>query len=463
MYLTVISGSCWLFLESAAFFDRVQFFFLAKMSVLTNNVRMKPDTTSCSERQKRPRFDWREDLLHSRDVNARDGEAYGFVLSWYEEWRVKRNLLPGRESAGQWWREAVKSKQRQEWQLPQWAAAMRWFLAWLKVCQEQGGDGLGIPERLKRAVHTTGARRGLAVRTRETYAGWLARFGVYAGSESRVMDETVARDWLTMLVEKEKVAYATQKQALNALVFFYRDVCGREEVDLQVKLRKTSRRQPVILTRGELMALMDKLEPVYRTTALLQYGAGLRVSEVVRLRIKDIDLERGVLTVHSGKGDKDRESIIPACLKEDLSRQIEESRQYWQEDRAAGVAGVFQPDALARKMPRAAEKFSWHWLFCMDHISRDSGSGIIRRHHLNEKTYGEAVTRAAERSGILKRVTTHVLRHSFATDLLRSGADIRTVQELLGHADVKTTEIYAHAVELGKGVMSPLDRMAGAY
>ena len=424
-----------------------------------NHDMSAPEERQDSTLQGKSRFDWREDLLHSRDVKARDVDAYGFALSWYEEWRVKRALAPGRESAEQWWLQAVKSKEREEWQLLQWAAAMRWFLAWLKVCQEQGGDGLGIPERLKRAVHTMGARRGLAVRTRETYAGWLVRFGVYAGSESRVMDETVARDWLTMLVEKEKVAYATQKQALNALVFFYRDVCGREEVDLQVKLRKTSRRQPVILTRVELMALMDKLEPLYKTTALLQYGAGLRVSEVVRLRIKDIDLERCVVTVHSGKGDKDRESIIPACLRESLSRQMEESRRFWQEDRAAGVAGVFLPDALARKMPRAGEKFIWHWLFCMDHISRDPGSGIIRRHHMNEKTYGEAVTRAAERAGILKRVTTHVLRHSFATDLLRSGADIRTVQELLGHADVKTTEIYAHAVELGKGVMSPLDRV----
>lgn len=246
---------------------------------------------------------------------------------------------------------------------------------------------------------------------------------------------------------------------MTALVFFYRDVCGRKEVNLQVKLKKTSRRQPVILTRAELMALMDRLEPLYKRVAMLQYGAGLRISEVVRVRIKDVDLERGVVTVRSGKGDKDRESIIPKCLKEDLTQQIDESRRYWQQDRAAGVAGVYLPDALGRKMPRAAEKFPWHWLFCMDHLSRDSDTGVVRRHHLHEKTYGEAVTRAAERAGILKRVTTHALRHSFATDLLRSGADIRTVQELLGHADVKTTEIYAHAVELGKGVMSPLDRM----
>jgi integron integrase len=416
-------------------------------------------TKSPTVQRARLRFDWREDLLHSRDVPARDVDAYGFALSWYEEWRVKRHLDPGRESAGQWWQQAVKSKAREEWQLRQWAEAMRWFLSWLKLCQDQGGDGLGIPERLKRAVQKTGARRGLAVRTRDTYASWLARFGVYAGSESRVMEQTVARDWLTMLVEKEKVSYATQKQALNALVFFYRDVCGQEEVDLQVKLRKTSRRQPVILTRKELMALMDQLEPLYKKVALLQYGAGLRISEVVRVRIKDVDLERGVITVRSGKGDKDRESIIPTCLKEDLARQMDESRQHWKEDRAAGVAGVYLPEALARKMPRAAESFPWHWLFCMDHLSQDSLTGIVRRHHVHEKTYGEAVTRAAERAGIHKRVTTHVLRHSFATDLLRSGADIRTVQELLGHADVTTTEIYAHAVELGKGVMSPLDRV----
>lgn len=228
---------------------------------------------------------------------------------------------------------------------------------------------------------------------------------------------------------------------------------------MQVKLRKTSRRQPVILSRFELMSLMDKIEPRYKTAALLQYGSGLRLSELVSLRVKDVDLERGVVTVHAGKGDKDRESIIPNCLKAALAENLDEARLYWREDREKKVAGVALPGALARKMPKAGEKPGWYWVFCADHLSQDPESGIMRRHHLHEKVYAEAITRAATAAGIVKRVTTHVLRHAFATHLLRNGTDIRTLQELLGHVDVKTTEIYAHAVDLGneKGVISPLD------
>ena len=412
--------------------------------------------------KKQKHFDWREDLAYSRDLNPREIEAFGYVLGWLEDWRVKHDLAPGRDAACRWWLEVAKGKDRPAWQLRQWEQAIRWFLAWLAACQKKGGDGQCIPERLKAAVHSAGSRRGLALKTRQSYAGWLARFGVFAGTEQKVMDESVARAWLSMLVEKEKVAYATQKQALNALVFFYRDVCGREEIDLQVKLRKTSRRQPVILSRAELMSLMDKVEPRYKTAALLQYGAGLRLSELVRLRVKDVDLERGVVTIHAGKGDKDRESIIPNCLKAALAENLNEARRYWREDREKKVAGVALPGALERKMPKAGEKLGWYWVFCADHLSQDPESGLTRRHHLHEKVYAEAIARAAVAAGIVKRVTTHVLRHAFATHLLRNGTDIRTLQELLGHSDVKTTEIYAHAVDLGngKGITSPLDVVA---
>lgn len=409
----------------------------------------------------KPRFDWREDLTKARDLTTRDIEAYGYVLGWIEDWRQKRDLPAGREAARRWWKEVAKSKERPEWQLRQWEEAIRWFLAWLEICEKAGGDARSLPERLRDAVHHTGARRGLALKTRQTYAGWMMRFAGFAGTARRVMSETVAREWLSTLVDKEKVAFATQKQALNALVFFYRDVCGREELDLQVKMRKTGRRQPVILNRGELMGLIEKLEDHYKTAALLQYGAGLRLKELTSLRIKDVDLERGVVTIHAGKGDKDRETVIPNCLKDALSLKIEESLRYWEEDRSKGVAGVALPGALARKMPRAGEKPGWYWLFCADHLSEDPESGVLRRHHLHPKVYAEAIRRAAENAGIRKRVTTHALRHSFATDLIRGGTDIRTLQELLGHADVKTTEIYAHAAEIGneRGVRSPLDRV----
>ena len=426
-----------------------------------NSVRMNGDSSPIGKR--RPRFDWREDLSHSRDLTRREIDAYGYVLGWIEDWRVRKDLPAGRDAARAWWREVAKAKERPEWQLRQWEEAIRWYLSWLEICLRQGGDGKSVPERLKDAVHHAGARRGLALKTRQTYAAWMARFGGYAGTEQRVLDEAVAREWLSVLVDKEKVAFATQKQALNALVFFYRDVCGRDEVDLQVKMRRTAPRQPVILNRAELIGLIEKLEDRYRTAALLQYGAGLRLKELVGLRLKDVDLERGVITVRAGKCDKDRETLIPNCLKEALSQKIDESLKYWEEDRRKGVAGVALPGALARKMSRCGEKPGWHWLFCAEDLSMDPESGVIRRHHLHPKVYAEAISRAAENAGIMKRVTTHALRHAFATDLIRGGTDIRTLQELLGHADVRTTEIYAHAAEIGneRGVKSPLDQICG--
>ena len=207
--------------------------------------------------------------------------------------------------------------------------------------------------------------------------------------------------------------------------------------------------------------IKNRQSSIYPPAARLQYGAGLRLSELVTLRIKDVDLESGVLTIHAGKGDKDRVTVIPNSLKEELREEMRKARVFWDEDRANHVPGVALPGALARKMPRAGEKWAWMWLFPADHLSTDPESGVFRRHHLHEKVYAAAVGRASEAAGIAKRVTSHALRHAFATDLLRGGTDIRTLQELLGHADVKTTEIYAHAAKIGNdmGVRSPLDRL----
>lgn len=412
---------------------------------------------------RKKRYSWREDLSCSRDLSPREIDAYGYVLSWIEDWRVKNDLPAGREAAKRWWVEVGREKIRPEWQLRQWTEAIRWFLAWLEICNKEGGDARTLPERMKAAVYHAGARRGLALKTRQTYAGWLARFGIFAGTEQRVMKSMVARDFLVHLVEKEKVAFSTQKQALNALVFFYKDVCGWEEVDLHVRLRKTGKRAHVVLSKTELMGLIEKLEIHYKTPALLQYGSGLRLSELTQLRIKDVDVERGVITIHGGKGDKDRETIIPNCLKTALEKEIAKARALWKTDRENDVPGVALPGALARKMPKAGIKLAWMWLFPADHLSTDPESGIVRRHHLHPKSYAEAIRRAAEAAGITKRVTSHALRHAFATHLSQGGTDIRTLQDLLGHADVKTTETYVHAAAIGnsKGLRSPLDALAG--
>ena len=406
-------------------------------------------------------YDWREDMLAARDLSPREKDRYGFAVGWFDTWRIRKELPPGAESARRFWREEVLRKPRERWQLQQWTEAMRWYLHWFGLCQKAGKPAISVAERMGKAVHTVGARRGLSRSTRKSYGGWVIRFGAWVGTAQRALDESLAREWLSELIEKTKISFNTQKVALNALVFFYRDVCGREEVDLRVKMRKRQPHIPVVLNLEEVFALIEKLEPRYQGPGRLQYGSGLRLSELVSLRIKDVDLERGLVTVRDGKGEKDRVTILPACLRAGLERQIAVAREYWEEDRRNDAPGVYLPNALSRKMPKAAKSWAWMWLFPADHLSRDPESGIVRRHHLHDKVYGEAIKRAASKMGTAKRITSHVLRHSFATHLLEGGTDIRTVQELLGHADVKTTEIYTHTVKFsnGKGVRSPLDRV----
>ncbi|MGB6222963.1 integron integrase [Haloferula sp.] len=395
----------------------------------------------------------------SRNLERREIEAYGFLIAWFEERRVRAGMEPGRAAAIWFWKEVVLAKERKEWQLDQWSAAMVWYLNWLKLCLERGDEARTLPERMKAAVHQTGARRGLALTTRKTYGGWVARFGSWAGTARQAMNEEAARQWLTELVSETKISFATQKQALNALVFFFRDVCGREEVNLQVKMRKRQPRIHVILARSEVMGIVAKLEPMYRPMAALQYGAGLRLKELCRLRVKDIDLKRGTVTIHCGKGDRDRVSIIPAILQPVLEAQLERVKCLWEGDQKSETPGVAMPGALARKFPLAGKKLAWQWVFPGPELSLDPESKILRRHHIHSGVYGNAFRRAAEKVVADKRVTTHALRHAFATHLLESGTDIRTLQELLGHAHVSTTEIYAHVAKVGndRGVRSPMD------
>ena len=405
--------------------------------------------------------DWRSDLEASRDLSVPEKKSFAVLLGWFEKWRVSAGLEAGVEAGRVFWRAQVLAKDRQDWQLDQWAEAMRWFLGWLEMARREGGEVRSLAERVRIAVDGAGARRGLALRTRRTYGGWVARFAGWAGTAKAVMDEGKARDWLSTLVTERRVSFATQKQALNALAFFYKDVCGREAPELGVELRRTERRVPSVLTVGEMAELLRNLPENCRLAAELQYGAGLRLAEVVSLRVKDVDTGRGQVVVRGGKGDKDRVTVLPAKLVERIAEQKRENRKLHDGDREAGLPGVALGGALERKFPRAGERWEWFWLFPAKGISTDPDSGVRRRHHLHPKVYSEHVKTAAAAAGIEKRVTTHVLRHSFATHLLESGTDIRTLQELLGHADVKTTEIYTHVAQgVGRtGVRSPLDAL----
>ena len=390
--------------------------------------------------------------------------------------RLRNELEAGREAAKSFWRTEVlrEGRQREPWQLEQWEAAVRWYLNWLKACAEAEADHRSLPERLRTAVNSAGARRGLARRTKQCYGAWAARYGAFAGGEREVMQEETATRFLTSVVEDDDCAYTTQKQALNALAFFFKQVCGVENPVFNVKLRKTGARVPVVLSKEETQQLFGHLKDStktmkrakkprnrYQLAARLQYGAGLRRAELVGLRVKDVDLARGTISVRQGKGDKDRMTVLPKALVEDLAGQIEESRLIWLKDRDAKLPGVSIPGALSRKFRRAAESFEWHWVFPAIQPSVDPESGIRRRHHLHGQVYNEAIKRAAKAAGINKRVTSHALRHSFATHLLEDGTDLRKIQELMGHEEITTTEIYLHVAigSNGLGVKSPLDEI----
>ena len=424
------------------------------------------------------RWCWRKDLSEFRGLTDRERAGFLLVLEWFENFRLRHELPAGRDAAKVFWKTEViqEDREREDWQLEQWGDAIHWYLNWLGACSESGADHRSLPERLRSAVHSSGSRRGLAERTKQCYGAWAARYAKFAGSEYEVMQVATATKFLTSVVADEDCAYATQKQALNALAHFFKYVLGVKEPVFGVKLRDTGTRIPVVMSQPETQRVFEKIETPdgrYALAARLQYGAGLRLSELVRLRIQDVDVGRGTLTVRRGKGDKDRVTVLPKSLREEVAKQIESAREMWQKDRSEGLAGVYIPGALARKFRQAAESFEWFWLFPARQVSNDPASrgyagtspesGIRRRHHLHGKVYNEAIKRAASAAGIEKRVTSHALRHSFATHLLENGTDLRTIQDLLGHEDISTTEIYLHVATgvNGLGVVSPLDRLVG--
>jgi integron integrase len=252
---------------------------------------------------------------------------------------------------------------------------------------------------------------------------------------------------------------SSQAQCLNALVFLYKFVLGKPLGDVSsfVKAQRV-KKMPVVLSKGEVLRLLEALEPQSRLMCQLLYGAGLRCMECVRLRVKDVDLERGIITLCDTKGGTGRTTMLPQSSIAPLREQIARARRLWEKDRADGVPGVGLPGAFERKDPKAGERWEWFWVWPSRALSPDPRSGVVRRHHVMEDNIQRAVKKAAERTGIAKRVSPHVLRHSFATHLLEAGKDIRTIQTLMGHRDVATTMIYTHVAKVpGLGVRSPLD------
>ncbi len=327
-------------------------------------------------------------------------------------------------------------------------------------------DSAGVYEpgggkKLLACVREAIRARHYSLRTEEAYCQWIRRYILFQQKRHPLeMGEGEINTFLSHLATKGRVAASTQNQALAALLFLYRDVLGREIGQLEGVVRaKRSVRLPVVLSHTEVRAVLDRMDGTPKLMASLLYGAGLRLMECMRLRVKDLDFGRGEITVRGGKGDKDRATVLPSSLVAQLKDHLTRVKALRERDLAAGYGEVVFPGALARKYPGAPKEWGWQWVFPSSTRSRDPRTGKVGRHHANERALQRAVRQAARGAGITKPVGPHTFRHCFATHLLESGQDIRTVQELLGHSDLSTTMIYTHALNRGaRGVLSPIDR-----
>ena len=303
-----------------------------------------------------------------------------------------------------------------------------------------------------------------AIKTEQAYVEWIKRFILFHQKRHPdEMGESEIAAFLTHLVVDRNVAPATQGQALNALIFLYRKVLNRPVGEIPGIVRSKKKiKVPVVLTQREVSDLLAKLEGVHWLTGCLLYGSGLRLMECIRLRVKEIDFERLSITVKCGKGGKDRVVTLARELVVPLQRHLESVKTVHERDIAEGFGSVYLPYALSRKCPGASISWAWQYVFPASRRSMDPRTGVIQRHHISESSVQKSVKGAVRKAGILRPASCHTLRHSFATHLLERGADIRTVQEQLGHSDVKTTEIYTHVIGRGgSAVISPLETIFG--
>jgi len=304
-------------------------------------------------------------------------------------------------------------------------------------------------------------------RTERSYMEWSERFIHYLSNVRKKdvraggLDSADVRDFLSYLALKRRVSASTQNQAFNALLFLFRDILKTELGDLSKTVRaKRGQRLPVILTPEEVREMFEHVKGLNLLMLQLLYGSGLRLMEVARLRVKDIDFGSNLIFVRASKGDKDRTTILPQRVKDGLKVQLDEVKKLHDKDLAAGHGEVYLPDALERKYPHAAKEWGWQYVFPSSRLSVDPRSGKVRRHHISEKTIQNAVKEAVKKAGIVKHASVHTLRHSFATHLLMNGVNIREIQNLLGHKHLETTMIYTHVLRHMVTVpISPLDNL----
>ena len=299
--------------------------------------------------------------------------------------------------------------------------------------------------------------------TEKTYVYWIKSFiHFHKLRHPKEMSSPEVNEYLTHLAVNKKIAPATQNQALCALVYLYKHVLNQPlgENSIHAVRARTHRNLPVVLSIKQVKQLLENMNGLPKLMAQIIYGTGLRKNEVHRLRVKDLDFDRNQISVKRGKGGKDRPLPLPIACKDDLLKQLEFVKQLHLKDLRDNINGVELPYALERKEPNAGKALSWQWVFPSLRLSKDPRSLITRRHHMHPSVFAKHLKKAVEKSEINKKVTTHVFRHSFATHLLESGSDIRTVQELLGHTDVRTTHIYTHVLNRNpSGTLSPLDKL----
>jgi integron integrase len=357
------------------------------------------------------------------------------------------------------------AKRHEDWQVKQADTALRLYDYFLsRAISPATGEPSSHEEKwriLEEKMRNTLRLRHRSLSTEKTYLIWLRGFKGFVGpKEPHQLEGRDLQDFLSHLAVEKKVSPSTQNQALNAIVFLYRHILDKNiDQELSAVRAKQRRHLPVVLTIREMQSIFDQLSGTSKLMAMVIYGGGLRLQECLQLRIKDIDIEQNMVIVRSGKGDKDRRTVLPETLKDDLIKHLSEIRSIYDQDRRDGIAGVWLPGALEKKYPNAGKEWGWFWLFPSKSLSIDPRSNIVRRHHVHPALLQKAFKVAVGKAGITKQASVHTLRHSFATHLLENGYDIRTIQELLGHRNLQTTMIYTHvATKNVLGVRSPLDR-----
>jgi integron integrase len=393
-------------------------------------------------------------------------KAVDFYLHWVTQFYRFLNKQPGDTITQKEIDSYLKhlSKSRETWQIDQASQAIKLY-QFFETRKVSAATRKTLGNDAQWAAAADDMRKMLrlkhrSVHTERVYLHWVRRFYRYVQGKSpyRLKTEDV-KNFMTFLAVERKVSASTQNQAFNAILFLFRHTLDKDMDDIAEAIRaKRTRRLPVVLTRSEIDSLFQIMQGTNLLMARTIYGCGLRLAECIRLRVKDIDFEREALTVRAGKGDKDRETVLPTSLKDELKQHLEKIKHVYRSDRESNTPGVLIPGALERKYPNAGKEWPWFWVFPSYRKSVDPKTGIVRRHHVHQSNLQKAIKAAGRQAEIPKRITVHTMRHSFATHMLENGYDIRTIQDLLGHTDLRTTMIYTHVVSKNRhGVVSPLD------